>query len=125
MVLPVLQRRVVGKRMKPEGWCCVVALLFIFWPCACIPCFLDQCQEDVVVEEYIMVRRAHARARVPCGDARRAERRSAPRSAHARKMRKMLTWHCFARSRRRRWRRPCRASPWCSCERHTRVRAPQ
>ena len=80
MVLPVLQRRVVGKRMKPEGWCCVVALLFVFWPCACIPCFLDQCQEDVVVEEYIMVRRARACAGVPCGAARQAMRRTARRA---------------------------------------------
>jgi hypothetical protein len=51
---PFVQRRVVGQRLKGEGWCCVIVLAFVFWPAMCIPCCLPGCQEDVYEDVYVM-----------------------------------------------------------------------
>jgi hypothetical protein len=51
---PLVQRRVVGQRLKAEGWCCVVVLGLVFWPVMCIPCCLPGCQEDIYEDVYIM-----------------------------------------------------------------------
>jgi hypothetical protein len=40
----MVQRRLVGKRLKPEGWACACVLLFLFWPLTCVPCCLDDCK---------------------------------------------------------------------------------
>jgi hypothetical protein len=40
----MVQRRLVGKRLKPEGWACACLLLFLFWPLTCVPCCLDDCK---------------------------------------------------------------------------------
>jgi hypothetical protein len=54
MVGAIMEQRVVGKRLKPEGWCCVFALAILFWPLMCVPCCLPGCQEDVVETVYVM-----------------------------------------------------------------------
>ncbi len=57
VVVPVaVERRLVGTRLKSEGWCCVFALALLFWPAMCIPCCLPQCQEDVYEDVYVMAR---------------------------------------------------------------------
>ena len=57
LVGPVLvEQRVVGKRLKPEGWLAVCLLGIVFWPLMCVPCCLPQCQEDVVETVYVSVR---------------------------------------------------------------------
>ena len=40
----MIERRLVAKRLKPEGWLCACVLLFLFWPLACVPCCLDDCK---------------------------------------------------------------------------------
>jgi hypothetical protein len=57
-VATLVERRLVGTRLKAEGWCCVFALALLFWPAMCIPCCLPQCQEDVYEDIYIMARPA-------------------------------------------------------------------
>ena len=51
---PILvERRLVGKRLKPEGWACACVLLFLFWPLACVPCCLDDCKEEIWEDVYV------------------------------------------------------------------------
>ena len=57
----VVEQRVVGKKLKPEGWLAVCVLAFVFWPLMCVPCCLPACQEDVVETVYIAVRVACVR----------------------------------------------------------------
>ena len=56
----VVEQRVVGKKLKPEGWLAVCVLAFVFWPLMCVPCCIPACQEDVVETVYIAVS-THAR----------------------------------------------------------------
>ena len=51
----VVEQRVVGKKLKPEGWLAVCVLAFVFWPLMCVPCCIPACQEDVVETVYIAV----------------------------------------------------------------------
>jgi hypothetical protein len=63
----LVEQRVVGKRLRPEGWLAVCLLGIFFWPLMCVPCCLPQCQEDVVETVYISVRaRAPAAAQNRC-----------------------------------------------------------
>ena len=61
----VVEQRVVGKKLKPEGWLAVCVLAFVFWPLMCVPCCIPACQEDVVETVYIAVR-TRCRKRCRC-----------------------------------------------------------
>ena len=61
----VVEQRVVGKKLKPEGWLAVCVLAFVFWPLMCVPCCIPACQEDVVETVYIAVS-ARCRKRCRC-----------------------------------------------------------
>jgi len=49
----LVERRLIGKRLKPEAWLCSCVLLFLFWPLACVPCCLDACKEEIYEDVYI------------------------------------------------------------------------
>ena len=49
----VVERRLVGKRLKPEAWCFAVVMCFLFWPCAFIPCCLEECKEPIYEDVYV------------------------------------------------------------------------
>jgi hypothetical protein len=50
----MVERRLVGQRLKPEAWCFSIVMCFtLFWPCAFIPCCLDECKEPIYEDVYV------------------------------------------------------------------------
>ena len=46
--ITVVERKLVGTRLRSDGWCCVIVLLIVFWPLAWLPCFFMR--EDVYAD---------------------------------------------------------------------------
>ena len=43
----MVQRQIIGYKMKDEAWIWVIVLLFVCWPLAWLPCVCEDCKEPI------------------------------------------------------------------------------